>query len=110
MPNDLRTLRKPPHLLAQGLVDAQAIAGWRRGTTWPRIGVLRWVLRKRLDHALVSGNLRVIDSRVLGDWDRTTRPILARVGNEHATPSKSAQAKLGVYPRPVGAGRAIGDD
>ncbi len=62
-----------------GLAEAHRAAGGGRGSTWPsHHAALRFIPGIRLDQAAFTGDLRCIESRVLGPTGSDHRPILAR--------------------------------
>lgn len=66
-----------------GMIDAQASAGgWRggRGSTWPRLGVLRFAPGLQLDHALVDPILAIGEARVGEDFGSDHKPVIVRIG------------------------------
>ncbi|HMN40498.1 MAG TPA: endonuclease/exonuclease/phosphatase family protein [Phycisphaerales bacterium] len=66
-------------LRAAGLSEAQSQAGWWRGSTWPRTGVLRWAPGIRLDHALLRDTLECVEARTGEDFGSDHRPVIVRV-------------------------------
>lgn len=50
-----------------------------RGSTWPRLGALRWVPGIRLDHVLHSDELACESSAVCGDVGSDHAPVVARL-------------------------------
>lgn len=74
----LWTTRMRP-LRDAGLTEAHRAAGGGRGSTWPsHHAALRVIPGIRLDQAAFTGDLRCIESRVLGPTGSDHRPILVR--------------------------------
>ncbi len=66
-------------LESAGLSDAQAVAGWWRGTTWPRTGTLRWAPGLQLDHVLLRDTVECTEVRTGSDFGSDHRPVIARI-------------------------------
>ncbi len=62
-----------------GLTDAHDAAGWWRGSTWPRVGVLAWAPGLRLDHAMIRGTVECVEARTGEDFGSDHRPVIVRV-------------------------------
>lgn len=56
--------------------DAQAEAGWWRGSTWPRTGWLAWMPGIRLDHALLGSLVECVGARTGEDFGSDHRPVI----------------------------------
>ena len=63
-----------------GLVDAHRISGRGRGSTWCRLGPLRWLPGIRLDHVFVSKELTSTASRAGTGSGSDHRPVIADIG------------------------------
>ena len=63
-----------------GLIDAHRISGRGRGTTWPRLGPLRWLPGIRLDHIFISKELTSTHSRTGTGQGSDHRPVVAEIG------------------------------
>lgn len=66
-------------ILGTGMMDAQAEAGWWRGTTWPRVGMMAYAPGLQLDHALVGPRLECVEARVGEDFGSDHRPVIVQV-------------------------------
>lgn len=58
---------------------AQNLAGFWRGSTWPRIGFLAHMPGIRLDHAIVRDTLVCTDSRTGADFGSDHRPVIITI-------------------------------
>lgn len=68
-------------LPADGSYDfAQNLAGFWRGSTWPRVGVLAHLPGIRLDHALVRNAFVCTDARTGEDFGSDHRPVIVTIG------------------------------
>lgn len=63
-----------------GFRDAHEAVGDWRGSTWPRIGWLRWAPGIQLDHALIGRGAAPLKARTLPDVGSDHRPVVVRVG------------------------------
>lgn len=66
-----------------GVLDAQDMGGWGRGSTWPVSGFFRWVPSIRLDHVYLAGGLTCADCRTGVGQGSDHRPVVAEVGFGH---------------------------
>lgn len=64
----------------EGFHDAHEAAGSWRGSTWPRIGWLRWAPGIQLDHAMVGRGAMPLSARTRADVGSDHRPVVVRVG------------------------------
>lgn len=62
-----------------GLRDAQDVAGWGRGATWPQNGFFRWIPGIRLDHIYVSHSIRCLTCRPGTGTGSDHRPVITRM-------------------------------
>lgn len=63
-----------------GMSDAhQAAARWGRGSTWPRIGVLRHVPGIRLDHVMHGPEMLCLGAQECRDIGSDHKPVVARL-------------------------------
>lgn len=63
-----------------GLIDVHRISGQGRGTTWCRLGLLRWLPGIRLDHIFISKELTSTHSRTGTGRGSDHRPVIAEIG------------------------------
>jgi len=63
-----------------GVLDAQDIGGWGRGSTWPVSGFFRWIPSIRLDHLYLTGGLTCTDCKTGIGQGSDHRPVIAKVG------------------------------
>lgn len=60
-----------------GYREAQREAGWWRGSTWPRVGALRYAPGIRLDHVLLGERVECVECRVGEEFGSDHAPVIA---------------------------------
>lgn len=64
----------------RGVREAHDLGGWGRGTTWPVLGVLRWLPGLRIDHIYLTGDLTCTDCQTGEGQGSDHRPVTAKIG------------------------------
>ncbi len=92
---DFNATNCTPHIAAieeLGLIDVHLLAGRGRGSTWPALGLKRYLPGLRLDHILVSPALAGLESRVGTEFGSDHRPLVARVAPAGAPTARQRRA------------------
>jgi endonuclease/exonuclease/phosphatase (EEP) superfamily protein YafD len=82
MAGDFNATPGTAHLRAvegAGFHEAHEVAGWGRGTTWPRQSLLSVAPGIRLDHVFASGEVASVEAWCGEDTGSDHRPIFARL-------------------------------
>jgi len=78
--NSTRRSRLAAHVRRFGLTGCHEQAGWGRGSTWPVLGMLRYVPGLRIDHVYLSADLSCTSCRTGVGEGSDHRPIVAVIG------------------------------